>query len=80
MWLIVADAHHEDPKDRFLAEVRAEFSLNESVEQPWRQYRRRLPELASQSMCGLGGRVRVTRAHQPGLVGEDDELGAVAGS
>jgi putative hydrolase of the HAD superfamily len=46
-WLIVADAHHEGPMDRFFAQVREEFKLSESVEQLWRQYRRRMPELAS---------------------------------
>lgn len=44
--LLAAKAEYSGPKDRLFARVRAEFDLAEPVEVLWRQYRRRIPELA----------------------------------
>lgn len=46
--LLAAKAKYSGPKDRLFSMVRVEFDLAEPVDLLWRQYRRRIPELA---MC-----------------------------
>ncbi|MBC9731402.1 HAD family hydrolase [Streptomyces sp. TRM68367] len=46
-WLLTVKADYSGPKDRLFFSVRDEFNLAESADQLWRQYRRRIPELAT---------------------------------
>jgi HAD superfamily hydrolase (TIGR01549 family) len=45
-WLIRADSLRAGSMDGFFARVREKFSLASTVDDLWRQYRRRMPELA----------------------------------
>ncbi|MEU2718033.1 HAD family hydrolase [Streptomyces sp. NPDC007205] len=46
-WLLAVKAKYAGPKDRLFSMVRDEFDLAEPVDLLWRQYRRRIPELAA---------------------------------
>ena len=46
-FLLMADAHHRGPMDSYFATVCETFDLAEPPDQLWRQYRARMPELAS---------------------------------
>jgi HAD superfamily hydrolase (TIGR01549 family) len=62
-WLVLADACHEGPMDRFFAAVRDELRLTASVEQLWRQYRGRMPRLVS---CRAADLTALTRLRDHG--------------
>ncbi|MFG1780481.1 HAD family hydrolase [Micromonospora sp. NPDC049051] len=46
-WLIVTDRDGVVPRDWFFGKVTKRFGLAASVDETWRQYRRRMPELVS---------------------------------
>jgi HAD superfamily hydrolase (TIGR01549 family) len=57
-WLIRADSLHRGPMDTFFSRVREEFGLASPADDLWRQYRRRMPELAEcrpEDLAALAG-------------------------
>ncbi|RZU53259.1 putative hydrolase of the HAD superfamily [Krasilnikovia cinnamomea] len=46
-WLIATDAHMPGPRGPFFTAVRNEFTLTQTAENLWQQYRQRMPELVS---------------------------------
>jgi HAD superfamily hydrolase (TIGR01549 family) len=46
-FLLMADAHHSASMENFFATIAQTFGLSVQPDQLWRQYRRRMPELAS---------------------------------
>jgi putative hydrolase of the HAD superfamily len=46
-WLIATDQDGSVPRDWFFGEVTERFGLAASVDETWRQYRRRMPDLVS---------------------------------
>ncbi|MCU1642018.1 MAG: family hydrolase [Nocardia sp.] len=60
-WLNTAPKVFPGPKDRLLAQAKAQFGLSESVSELWNQYRRRIPELAQARPGVLDGLARLRR-------------------
>ncbi|GID92172.1 HAD family hydrolase [Amorphoplanes digitatis] len=46
-FMVMADAHHSGPMDGYFTTIRETFGLAEAPDALWRQYRRRMPELAA---------------------------------
>lgn len=46
-WLLTVKTGYSGPKDRLFRSIRDEFHLAEPADRLWRQYRRRIPELAT---------------------------------
>ncbi|GAA5200679.1 HAD family hydrolase [Rugosimonospora acidiphila] len=61
-FLILGDAHHSGPMDRFFAMVCQTFALAEPPERVWEQYRSRMPELACCRAENLDALRRLRRA------------------
>ena len=61
-FLIMADAHHSGPMDSYFATICDTFDLDEPPDQMWKQYRRRMPELASCRTEDIDALKRLRRA------------------
>ena len=61
-FLLMADAHHSGPMDSFFATICHTFDLDEPPDQMWKQYRRRMPELASCRTENIDALKRLRRA------------------
>jgi len=61
-WLDLVDAHRSGSMEQFFAAVRDQFALAESVENLWRQYRRRMPELTTCPAVNLAALVELRAA------------------
>jgi HAD superfamily hydrolase (TIGR01549 family) len=62
-FLLATDAHHSGPMDGFFVAVCQTYNLAASPDELWKQYRRRMPELAS---CRPADLLALTRLRQAG--------------
>jgi HAD superfamily hydrolase (TIGR01549 family) len=80
-FLLTADAHHTGPMDGFFANVCQTYDLAATPDRLWKQYRRRMPELASCRPADLAAIGRLRRAGwQVGIVTNgmtDNQLGKI---